>query len=92
MEKPIKYITYRINGNCGNHTPVAVDCSGMTEEKIHDIFFDALSLHGLGNVRANRGGKLRGDIMIISGSEHYVYDWEKISKEHYNKYFNPVNF
>jgi hypothetical protein len=92
MEKKVKYITYQINGSHGNNTPVAVDCKDLTNEQTTSILLDTDSLFGISNVRVNRTGKVRKDIMIISMEEHYQYNWDKISKNYYNKCFNPSNF
>lgn len=87
----MKYVTYHLKRLEGI-IPIAVKIEKNQEYVGYDVFFDACSLCGLSNVRINNTGRLRKDIMIISISEHYKYDWKKLSDEYYNKCFNPNNF
>lgn len=90
--KQIKYITYTIIGMHKNNTPIAVDCSQITRDEAVEIYKDADSLHGIGQVRGNFSGVIRKDRIVITPAEHYKYDWEILDKQYFDKMYNPDNF
>lgn len=87
----MKYVTYHIN-SLGGKTPIAVDLTDLSEQEKFDIYFDAQSLAGLSFVRINNSGKVGKMAEIINKERHYLYDWEALQKQHYDKYYNPKNF
>ena len=89
----VKYITYSIAGLHNNNTPIAVDCSKLeSNEKAYEVYSDAHSLHGIKNVRANYSGKIKKHFIVITPERHKQYDWDNLSKEYFNKMYEPKNF
>lgn len=88
----INYVSYKIIGFHKNDTPIIVDVTTLSNTKKLDLINDACSLHGINNVRVSETKSRRKDAIIITPEKHYTYDWENLSKEYYDKCFNPEKF
>jgi len=87
----MKYVTYHIKG-LGGVTPIAVKLTTNQYFVGLDIFYDAISLAGIQNVRINTSGRIRKDAVIIDVLQHYKYDFNELEKQYYDKCYNPKNF